>query len=59
MDIAEDGHIRQLRVVSAPDTILAYSSLVKVRTWTYEPYLLDGKPVEVQTQVNVVYTLGG
>jgi TonB family protein len=57
--IAEDGHIRQLRVVSAPDTILAYSSIVTVRGWTYEPYLLDGKPVEVDTQINVVYTLGG
>lgn len=56
--IAEDGHIRQLHVVSAPDTILAYSSLVAVRTWTYEPYLLDGKPVEVNTQINVVYSLG-
>lgn len=57
--IAEDGRIRQLRVVSAPDTLLAYAALVAVRMWTYEPYLLDGKPVEVQTQVNVVYTLGG
>lgn len=57
--ISEDGHIRQLSVVSAPDTLLAYASLVAVRSWTYEPYLLDGKPVEVQTQVNVIYKLGG
>jgi len=29
-----------------------------VSTWLYRPYLLDGKPVEVETTVNVIFTLG-
>jgi protein TonB len=30
-----------------------------VRTWRYKPYLLSGEPVEVETTVNVIFTLGG
>jgi protein TonB len=30
-----------------------------VKTWRYKPYLLNGEPVEVETQVNVIFTLGG
>jgi protein TonB len=30
-----------------------------VKTWRYRPYLLNGEPVEVETQVNVIFTLGG
>jgi protein TonB len=29
-----------------------------VRSWRYKPYLLNGEPVEVETQVNVVFSLG-
>jgi protein TonB len=28
-----------------------------VSTWQYRPYLLDGRPVEVETTVNVIFTL--
>jgi protein TonB len=29
-----------------------------VQQWRYRPYLLDGQPVEVETTVNVIFTLG-
>jgi len=29
----------------------------KILLWTYKPYLLNGEVVEVQTQVNVVFSL--
>jgi len=29
-----------------------------VKSWTYSPYLLNGQPVEVETTINVVFTLG-
>jgi protein TonB len=29
-----------------------------VKSWRYRPYLLDGQPVEVETTVDVVFTLG-
>jgi protein TonB len=30
-----------------------------VKNWRYKPYLLNGDPVEVDTQVNVIFSLGG
>jgi periplasmic protein TonB len=28
-----------------------------VQNWRYRPYLLDGEPVEVETTINVIFTL--
>jgi protein TonB len=28
-----------------------------VSCWRYKPYLLDGQPVEVETTVDVIFTL--
>jgi protein TonB len=56
--ISKTGTIEDLRVVSGPQ-MLAQSALDAVRSWRYKPYLLNGEPVEVQTQVNVTFTLGG
>jgi protein TonB len=30
-----------------------------VSHWEYKPYLLNGEPVEVETTINVVFSLGG
>jgi protein TonB len=38
-------------VVSTPDADLAVASLEAVRRWVYKPYLLNGEPVEVDTQI--------
>ncbi len=51
--IGTDGRIHSLRIVSAPDPDLAIAALAAVRTWTYTPYLLNGEPVEVTTQIRV------
>jgi protein TonB len=32
--------------------------LQAVSQWEYKPYLLNGEPVEVETTVNVTYSLG-
>jgi TonB family protein len=54
--IGKDGTVEHLDVVSGP-SMLQRSSLDTVRTWLYKPYLLNGEPVEVETQINVVYSL--
>ncbi|MGD0520190.1 MAG: energy transducer TonB [Terracidiphilus sp.] len=56
--IGIDGEIHDLHVVSAPWPSLAASALWAVSHWEYKPYLLSGEPVEVETTVNVIYTLG-
>jgi len=55
--IAKDGTIANLRVVSGPP-ILQPAALDAVSQWRYRPYLLNGQPVEVETTVNVIFTLG-
>jgi len=54
--ISKDGHIRDLHVVSGP-TGLQKSALDAVQQWEYRPYLLNGEPVEVETTINVVFSL--
>ncbi|MGA2535049.1 MAG: M56 family metallopeptidase [Terracidiphilus sp.] len=54
--IGKDGTVEHLRVVSGPSA-LQRSALDAVRTWRYQPFLLNGDPIEVKTTINVVYTL--
>jgi protein TonB len=54
--ISKTGTIENLRVASG-SAILQQAALDAVRTWRYRPYLLNGQPVEVETTVNVTFTL--
>ena len=56
--IGKDGTIRELRVVSG-HPMLAPAAIEAVKQWRYRPYLLNTEPVEVDTQINVNFTLGG
>ncbi|MGA3080885.1 MAG: TonB family protein [Terracidiphilus sp.] len=55
--ISKTGSIENLRVTSGP-ALLQKAALDAVETWRYQPYLLDGEPVEVETTVSVTFTLG-
>jgi protein TonB len=35
------------------------SAMDAVRQWRYQPTLLNGEPVEVDTTISVVFTFGG
>ncbi len=50
--VSHDGTLRNLRVLSG-DPILADAALEAVRRWRYEPYRLNGKPIEVDTTIQV------
>ncbi len=54
--IGTDGTVKELHIVQGPD-LLRQASLDAVREWRYRPYLLNGQPVEVRTQINVIFTL--
>jgi protein TonB len=56
--ISRTGSIQGLRVVSGP-AMLQQAAMDAVKTWRYKPYLLNNEPVEVETTVNVIFTLGG
>src|SRR5579884_1978142 len=52
VEIGEDGHVHEMRVLSAPDPSIAVSAMLAVHQWQYQPFLINGKPVRVQTQIN-------
>lgn len=56
-EISREGVPVELTVLSAPSEELANASLDAVRQWRYRPTLLNGEPVEVETQINVNFTL--
>jgi protein TonB len=56
--ISKDGSIENLQLVSG-HPMLVQSALDAVRQWKYKPYLLNGEPVEVDTEVAVNFTLSG
>lgn len=56
--ISKQGAIENLRVVSG-HPMLTQSALDAVRQWRYRPYLLNGEPVEVETQITVNFNLAG
>jgi TonB family protein len=54
--IGTDGEVRDLEVVSG-NAILARSALEAVREWRYQPTMLNGRAVDVETQVTVNFVL--
>jgi len=54
--IAKDGTIQSLDVVSGPPLLQA-SALEAVKQWRYQPTLLNGEPVEVETTIDVIFSL--
>jgi len=56
--ISKDGSIQNLQLISG-HPMLAPAAIEAVKQWKYKPYLLNGEPVEVETQVQVNFTLSG
>jgi periplasmic protein TonB len=56
--IGKDGTVQNLRVISGHPMLTA-SAIAAARQWLYKPYYLNGEPVGVETQINVIFTLTG
>ena len=57
-EISKDGTIENLHLVSG-HPMLAPAAIEAVKQWRYRPYILNGEPVEVETQITVNFTLAG
>jgi protein TonB len=55
--IGTDGNIQTLDVIDSPSPLLNQAALDAVKQWKYKPYLLNGNPVEVDTQITVNFSL--
>jgi TonB family protein len=51
--IGKDGHIHDVNVLSSPDPSFAKAAQDAVSRWIYKPYMLNGVPVDVLTQITV------
>jgi periplasmic protein TonB len=56
--ISKEGAIENLTLVSG-HPMLAPAAIDAGKQWKYKPYLLNGEPVEVDTEVQVNFTLAG
>jgi protein TonB len=56
--ISKDGSVQELQYVSGPP-LLMKAAMDAVREWRYQPTLLNGEPVEVETTISVIFSLGG
>ncbi len=54
--IDKAGNVIDLEAVAGPSELVP-SSVNAVRQWKYKPYLLNGKPIELDTTIEVRYTL--
>ena len=56
--ISKSGTIENLAVVRGYP-MLVPAAINAVRQWRYRPYLLNGEPIEVETEITVNFVLSG
>jgi protein TonB len=56
--ISKTGTIENLSIVNGHAMLVA-SAIEAVRQWRYRPYLLNGEPIEVETEITVNFILSG
>jgi len=57
-EISVDGTIENLHLISG-HPMLAPAAIEAVKQWRYKPYILNGEPVPVETQITVIFSLAG
>jgi hypothetical protein len=56
--IGTDGHIESLQPAANADPSLIKEADRVIRMWIYRPFLVNGIPVEVKTQIHMNFTFG-
>ena len=54
--LSKNGDITDVKTLNG-DKQLAQAATTAVKQWKYKPYLLNGEPVEIQTQITVNFKL--
>ena len=55
-NISKSGSITGVKQLSG-DPLLGRAATDAVRQWKYKPYFLNGEPIEIQTQITVIFKL--
>jgi len=54
--IGKTGDVSELRVISGNE-LLVPSAVEAAKQWKYRPYLFNGQPVEIESQITINYQL--
>jgi TonB family protein len=54
--VLEDGTVGNLRIVQG-QPMLAQAAVDAVKTWRYQPFVLDGKPIQRETTITIDFKL--
>lgn len=54
--ISREGNVESIKVISG-HPMLFQSAMDAVKQWTYKPFLLNGQPIEVETLIEVPFSL--
>ncbi len=54
--ISKTGDISKVKVLSG-DSMLAKPAVDAVRQWKYRPFLLNAEPVQIETQITIIFKL--
>jgi len=55
--IGKDGTVENIKVAKSLREDYDKNAIDAVRQWTFEPYLLNGNPIEVTTTIGITYSL--
>ena len=55
--VTKRGTVEKIKVLSGPP-LLTQAAVNAVRLWRYEPYKLNGEPVDVDTKITVRFDNG-
>ncbi len=56
--ISKSGKILGLHVISGPPMFVE-PAVTAVKSWRYKPYMLNNQPIDVETNISVVFSLNG
>ncbi|MFZ0285437.1 MAG: energy transducer TonB [Terriglobales bacterium] len=54
--ISKNGDISHVKLLNG-EPVLAQAAMDAVKQWKYKPYLLDGQPMDIQTQITINFSL--
>jgi TonB family protein len=55
--VGKDGAVENIKVAKSLREDYDRSAIDAVRQWTFQPFLLNGQPIEVATQIGITYSL--
>jgi protein TonB len=54
--ITKEGTVGDLKVING-DSLLARAAMDAVAEWRYQPYVLNGQPIQRTTEITIVFKL--